>query len=175
MGDPAIVTVYDLLTKWFSEQDIEVESLLGWRALEKRVTQPRLVFEPGDRDSYGEFTTETMNATAEWGQFWTALTIYVQAPAPVNDERAQVVNTTRLLHAAMIGLQSTIGLINLQFVSTSWLIDDKRQANTAVALTVKVRDIIESDAPRYVAKLVEGELAVGFRTAAAEQHVPVKP
>jgi hypothetical protein len=172
MADPAIVTVYDELTKWFAAHDIEVETQLGWRAAEKRLTQPRLVFEPGDRDVYGEFSTETPVLAAEWGQIWTCLTIYVQSPAPADDERAAIVNTTKLLHAVLVALQQTVGLVNFRVLGTRWLLEVNRRANAAVTLTISVRDVIDSEVSEQISFDADGRLIVKLRDTVVDQPVP---
>ena len=176
MSEPALVMVYDAVAKWFADHDIDLETELGWRALEKRLTAPRIVFEPGDRDAYGDFTFESGPGAPELGTIWTALTLYIQAPAPPDDERAQIINTTRLLHASLVALQEAISLVNFRVVSTRWLLlDEKRRANAAIALTIQVRDAIVSEVSDYLSFNAEGEFAVGFRSPAAVQHVPSEP
>lgn len=176
MSEPALVSVYDAVAKWFSDHDIELETELGWRALEKRLTAPRLVFEPGDRDAYGDFSFEAGPGASELGTIWTALTVYVQAPAAVDDERAQIVNTTRLLHAVLVALQEAISLNNFRVVSIRWLLlDEKRRANAAIALTIQVRDVLVSEVSDYLSFDAEGAFAIGMRNIAAVQHVPTDP
>jgi hypothetical protein len=180
MNDPAVVQVYDALTKWFQEHDVDLETELGWRAVEKRLQRARLVFEPGDRDAYGDFDyvsgPTTTGHPTNLGQFWTALTIYVQAPAPVDSERDQIVYTTRLLHAVLVALQQTVSHANFRVVSTRWLLlDAQRRANAAIALTISVRDTIETDVSDFLSFDADGRLTLKARYVAAIQPVPAEP